>query len=334
MANSPNTDNYTLGKGVVSFNKKDKTSGLYTGERDLGNAPAFSFSVAIEKLEHYSSRGGLRAKDKEIISQITPGLSFTLDEINEENLALLTIGTAESVTQAAAVVTDEVVTAHAGRAVQLSKRKIGVTTLSHGTVTSGPFVVGTTVTGTTSNATGVITTVGAGFIQVATAGTFNAAEEITSDSVSATTNAAPVWVPGVLKVTDSTGTTTYEAGAGKDYLIDTNLKDDTIGRIWILEGGAIDASGEGESIKVTFGCAGYTYRVVRAFKETQVEGFLRFVSDNPAGGQRELRVWRCSLTPTGDTALIGEDWATLGFTGEILKDETHSESPYMDIVEL
>jgi hypothetical protein len=59
---------------------------------------------------------------------------------------------------------------------------------------------------------------------------------------------------------------------------------------------------------------------------------LRFVSDNPAGTQQELEIWRVSLSPDGDTALIGADWGVLGFTGEILKDETgHPSSPYMNI---
>lgn len=330
MANSPNTENYTLGKGIVSFNKKNLTTGLYTGERDLGNAPAFSFSAAIEKLEHYSSRGGLKAKDKEVISQLTPSLAFTLDEINEANLALLTLGTVESVVQTAASVVDELVKAHLGYGAQLSKRKVGVTTLAHGTVTNGPFVVGETVTGGTSTATGKIVTVGAGYIQVAATGTFQNAETITVTTKTATLSAAPVFVPGVLKVTNTAGTTTYTAGT--DYVVSTTNKDDVIGRIWFPETSTIvDAA----DVKVTFGCVGYTYKVVRAFKETQVEGFLRFVSGNPAGGQRELKIWRVSLTPTGDTALIGEDWTTLGFTGEILKDETgHPDSPYFDIVEM
>jgi len=57
------------------------------------------------------------------------------------------------------------------------------------------------------------------------------------------------------------------------------------------------------------------------------------VSDNPAGTQQELEIWRCSLTPTGDTAMIGDDWSTLGFVGEVLKDATnHPNSPYMNII--
>lgn len=257
MGISPSTDNYTLGKGVVYFNRKDLTSGLMTGERDLGNAPAFSFNVSLEKLEHFSSRGGLRAKDKEIISQITPGISFTLDEVTAENLALLVLADIESVTQTTLAITNEVHKVTKGTRVDLLGRAISLVT-----------------------------------------------------------------------VTGPSATPPYSNGT--DYIIDTALDDDKIGRIFIPMTSTIP---DGSNIEVDYTRGSVTYTKVKAFKQTQVEGFLRFVSDNPAGTQQELQIWRCSLTPTGDTAMIGEDWSTLGFSGEILKDSTgHPDSPYMDIL--
>ena len=62
MAITPSTDNYTLGKGHLTFNQLD-SGGSPLGELSLGNAPAFTFSLSIEKLDHYSSLGGLKAKD-------------------------------------------------------------------------------------------------------------------------------------------------------------------------------------------------------------------------------------------------------------------------------
>ena len=53
---APNTENFTLGKGILYFDKLNQVSGLYEGERDLGNAPEVSFSIDLEKLPHYSSR--------------------------------------------------------------------------------------------------------------------------------------------------------------------------------------------------------------------------------------------------------------------------------------
>ncbi|MDP8268258.1 MAG: hypothetical protein P9L97_05965 [Candidatus Tenebribacter davisii] len=268
MAKSPNTDNYTLGKGVVYFNQL--VSDEYTGERDLGNAPAFTFNIALEKLEHYSSRGGLKAKDKEIISQITPGLSFTLDEVNKENFALLTLGTITATTQAGATITDEEIKdAHLGMRMLTSKRAISA------------VIIGD----------------------------------------------------------DATPTITYVAGPASNplanYEISTTLKDAVIGRILIHEdqSGCVAKITEGQTLFVDYTSGAIAYDKISAFANTQVEGFLRFVSDNPAGLQQELQVWRVSLTPSGDTALIGDDWSTLGFTGEILKDETnHASSPYADII--
>lgn len=256
---SPNTENYTLGKGVVFFNRKNLTTGLYTGERDLGNAPAFSFNVSLEKLEHFSSRGGLRAKDKEIISQITPGIAFTLDEVTAENLSLLVLADVETVTQTTLAITNEAVKAYKGKRIALAYRGISLITVTGTGAKSG---------------------------------------------------------------------TTYVNGS--DYIVDTTLKDDKIGRIYIPSTSTIV---DGEDIEVDYTRGAITYTKIKAFAQTQVEGFLRFVSDNPAGTQQELQIWRVSLSPTGDTAMIGEDWSTLGFTGEILKDASgHPSSPYFDIL--
>lgn len=258
MALSPSTDNYTLGKGIVYFDQKDLATGNYMGERDLGNAPSFTFNVAIEKLEHYSSRGGLRAKDKEIISQITPGIAFTLDEVNKDNLALLTLGDINTVEQAEGDVTAESHVAHLGMRIQLSYRDISAVTITNASQTDTPLVSGT------------------------------------------------------------------------DYTISTDAKDDQIGRILILENASNVSEGDNLDVAYTYGTI--TYYEIRAFANSQLEGFMRFVSDNPAGTQQELEIWRVSLTPSGDTAMIGEDWSTLGFTGEILKDSSKPASPYMNII--
>ena len=267
MATAPNTDNYTLGKGVVFFNQL--VDGVYQGERDLGNAPAFTFSIALEKLEHFSSRGGLKAKDKEIISQITPSLTFTLDEVNKENLALLTLGDVTTVTQTGDTITDEEITAHLGMRADLTERGVSLVTIGD----------------------------------------------------------------------DATPTITYVEGPASNplanYEISTVLSDDKIGRILVHEdqSGCADAITEDQTLYVDYTSAALTYTNIASFANTQLIGKLRFVSDNPAGNQQEIEIWSTSLTPSGDTALIGDDWSTLGFTGEILKDEAnHASSPYMNII--
>jgi len=270
MAISPSTDNYTLGKGIVFFDKKDSITSLYGGERDLGNAPAFTFNIAIEKLEHYSSRGGLKAKDKEIISQITPGVSFTLDEINKENLALLTLAQLNEVSQSAGYVSAEVITAaHLGLRSDLEFRNVGTEFCSTGAFTGGPFTDGEALSLAPSGATAIFCqgTDGTGVWLAVVTGTPASGDTITGDtsSATATMDAAPVWTPGVLLVQDDADTVTFVAGT--DYEVSTLLKDDSIGRIKFLSGGTLT---EGEEVHVTYGYAVAEYTEVQAFKETQV----------------------------------------------------------------
>lgn len=338
MATSPNTDNYTLGKGVVFFDQL--ISSVYQGERDLGNAPAFTFNIALETLEHFSSRGGLKAKDKEIISQITPGLAFTLDEVNKENFALLTLGDTTTETQALGSVVAEVITGNLGLRSDLAFRGIISWDLPYDDAAADNviFVVGETVTGA-GGATGVVTkvtgTASAGVLEIARTNAIDFIDDevITgggtglADVNSLVGGTQTVGTPGIL-VQDSTDTTTYVVGT--DYEVDITLSDDKIGRIRIIETGSITAA---EVLHVTYQYDALTWTQIAAFANTQIVGKLRFVSDNPAGQQQELEVWSVSLVPAGDTALIGDDWSTLGFTGEILKDETnHPLSPYMNII--
>lgn len=339
MAESPSTDNYRLGKGVVYFDRL--LAGIFTGERDLGNAPEFNFTIATEKLEHYSSRGGLRAKDKEIISQLTPSVSFVLDEINIANLAMLTLGGVSEITQDAGGVSAEEVTVHLGLRSDLAFRSIGHWVLPYDDSAADNviFVDGEVVTGA-GGATGIVVSLAVG--STATTGSLNIArtnaidfidDEILTGGIAGLADVDSVTggsagISPVILVQDDADTITYVEGT--DYEISTLLKDDVIGRIKFLDGGSVV---EDEVVHVTYGHAAATYSKIQAFKVTEFVGQLRFVSDNPVGIQQEVTMWSVSLTAGGDTALIGDDWSTLSFTGEILKDEIgHPDSPYMDMI--
>jgi hypothetical protein len=79
--------NYTIGKGVASFKK--------TGEatfRDLGNCPAFEFTPTAETLEHFSSRTGVKSKDREVVISTEGELKISMEEWTVENLALALLG--------------------------------------------------------------------------------------------------------------------------------------------------------------------------------------------------------------------------------------------------
>ena len=86
MPTSPNVQNYHIGKGIVSF--KETGASVFT---DLGNAPSFVYTPTIEKLEHFSSREGVKTKDFTAITQAGATITFTLDEITGLNLSFFAL---------------------------------------------------------------------------------------------------------------------------------------------------------------------------------------------------------------------------------------------------
>ena len=86
MPASPNVANYHIGKGIVSF--KETGAGSYT---DLGNAPSFTYAPTIEKLEHFSSREGIKTKDFTAITSAGATVTMTLDEITGLNLSFFAL---------------------------------------------------------------------------------------------------------------------------------------------------------------------------------------------------------------------------------------------------
>lgn len=92
---------YKLGKGIVYAAVINASTGLAQGFRDLGNAPAFAASLSATTLKHISSRTGLGNTDKEVSLSQDAAVSFTLDEVTDENLALFFSGSEADPTNAA-----------------------------------------------------------------------------------------------------------------------------------------------------------------------------------------------------------------------------------------
>lgn len=87
MTASP--QNYTLGKGILYVAKYSDTALVTDADyTDIGNCSQLNVSTTLEKLEHFSSRGGINKKDKEVTTQTGYTLTPTPDEITKENLAL------------------------------------------------------------------------------------------------------------------------------------------------------------------------------------------------------------------------------------------------------
>lgn len=245
MPHAPSTDNYTLGKGKLYFNRLLST-GAYDGLRAVGNMPELTMNVDVETLEHFSSQADVKKKDKDTLLSITPMISFVLDELNDENIALNILGDITSVTQSSGTAVEkDLEGVKQGRFYELDKRSVSNVAVS-GSVLDTDFSV--------------------------------------------------------------------VAGAGLIYIIPGgNIADDA-------------------DITVTFDAAEVIYSKITGMSQSSIEGMVLFVSDNPAGPDKRLYIWRVALKPDGDTAYIGDDWSTLSFTGEILADETgHPTEPYLRI---
>ncbi|KEC73147.1 hypothetical protein RLPCCGM1_c1263 [Rhizobium leguminosarum bv. phaseoli CCGM1] len=86
MPASPNPLNYFIGKGIIKFTP---TGGV---QRDLGNAPEIEITPTIEKLDHFSSRSGVKKKDRTVVTEKGATIRIVLDEVTAENLAMQLMG--------------------------------------------------------------------------------------------------------------------------------------------------------------------------------------------------------------------------------------------------
>lgn len=84
---SPNVENYFVGKGVVAF-KPDGNSDYHY----VGNVPEFEFEPTLEQLDHFSSQEGVREKDKTIVLEKGGTVRMVMEELTARNLALFLLG--------------------------------------------------------------------------------------------------------------------------------------------------------------------------------------------------------------------------------------------------
>jgi hypothetical protein len=84
---SPNTENYYVGKGIVYIKLPTDTDYV-----DVGNVTAMEFTPTVEKLDHFSSRTGIKTKDRSVVLSLAATLKVTMEEWTARNLALTLLG--------------------------------------------------------------------------------------------------------------------------------------------------------------------------------------------------------------------------------------------------
>jgi hypothetical protein len=84
---SPNTENLQVGKGIVSFKKEGEAT-----FRDLGNVTSIVITPEVETLEHYTSRTGIKTRDRLVTLQQKASVKIVMEEVTAQNLALMVYG--------------------------------------------------------------------------------------------------------------------------------------------------------------------------------------------------------------------------------------------------
>ena len=88
MPVSPSVGNLWIGKGIVTFQATGETAA-----RDVGEVSELEFTPAIEKLDYFSNRQGVRQKVLSVIVERSGTIRMVMDEVTAQNLALAVAGT-------------------------------------------------------------------------------------------------------------------------------------------------------------------------------------------------------------------------------------------------
>src|SRR3974377_2193024 len=86
---SPNVDNYYVGEGILSVKFAAFRDELADSDYvDMGNVTSLEFTPKITKLDHYSSRTGMKKKDRTVATVVEAELKLVAEEFTARNLQM------------------------------------------------------------------------------------------------------------------------------------------------------------------------------------------------------------------------------------------------------
>jgi len=109
MTNACVVNQYFSGQGALLLAERD-VLGNALGFRPVGNVSALTIGIETTVFEHKESCTGVRGIDLEIVQEVAASMTFTMESLDRENLALALYGGSSAITGAS--VSDELVTAH------------------------------------------------------------------------------------------------------------------------------------------------------------------------------------------------------------------------------
>lgn len=107
-----------------------------------------------------------------------------------------------------------------------------------------------------------------------------------------------------------------------DFTLDAEL-----GRVYIVDGGAIDGDA---SVTFTYDTTARSRKKIVTSGNASVEGALRFIAKNATGAQLDYYMPSVKLAPNGEYELKGESWQQMSFNVEIQKRDDDTEAIYID----
>lgn len=344
-------NDYTVGRGKVYFDKFD-VDGALTGERYIGNTPSLSENSSYQMLDHYNSDEGVREKDDSVQLQNDRNLTIACDNVVMENVAIMFGTDVVEETATSASGQNETFTITLDRFYQLGTGVApdGVGNVSNVVVTddTGLHAYGSATFSANPAAADTITING----QLIT---FRASAPglhevligdnllITAQSLITEVNAYPdvydvtaagtenvVSFHAIVNGTAGNSITLAEAstaltvsganlsgGAAAGVVSTANYEVDLVnGRIHFLSDAPDIATGD--IVEIDYD-RGVSIRSTVIDGQTQIEGALRYIANNPKGTNKNRYYPRVKLTPSGEYALKGETWQTMTFNAEVLK---------------
>lgn len=354
------TNNYVVGRGRLFFGQFKPSTRKSAGQLYFGNTPELSTSQNEDKLDHYSSEGGVRIKDASVTLQNDSTGSFQCDNIIGPNLALWFRGLVQqrleagsssaqgTITFANAVPVDgDTVTINGHQIEFVAANPVGPQVLIAGTIAAQAELLAGYISNNAAML-GVNSSVAGATVTVTSTSPGSAGNTDTLAKTAAT--AANIVLSGATLAggTDVTETLTdiykgrwYQLGVADDLpqgvrkvgsvsidgiAPESYIVEEDTGRIYFnLD--AVDVT-DGQAAEVTFGVAAHLEEVVIA-KGDSIEGELIFLANNAAGDNRDYYWPYVRLTPNGDFALKGDDWQAITFDFEILKRDDRTERQYI-----
>lgn len=362
MADDPNV--YILGRGTTFFDRYVAGTKVGSGERYIGNTPSFNMATQTQMLEHYSSDHGLKVKDASVQLQNDRAGKFQTDNIHMKNLALLFGTDATTRTTNAAAGQSELFTVQKGLYYQLgatSDRVDGVKKIDTVTVSdnTGVHATGTLTFGGQPTAADTVTI--SGVVLTFVAGTPSTNQIQIGGSATITAQALKTYInehPSVFHVTAAgastviTVTAIVGGTAANSYTLaksgtypsvsaanlaggtaagnipaDGNWEVDLdLGRLRILPDAA--SISNDDIITVAYGILDDSQTVV-VDDGAEMEGTLRFISDNPEGDNIDYFWPRVKITVSGDYALKGDTWLVIDFNFDVLIKDSSTKRVYV-----